>query len=104
MCNLFVERTLPRISLSLIVVILGPLPLKADAPKPARVVLASKGYVMPASQVTISPKVAGQIVELRFEEGKQVKAGEVLARLDSDEFKGALLVAHARLRLAEAEL
>jgi RND family efflux transporter MFP subunit len=66
--------------------------------------LEIKGYIVPASQVTVSPKVAGQVVELRIEEGKQVKEGDVLARLDSAEHEAALQLARAELNLAEAGL
>jgi RND family efflux transporter MFP subunit len=76
----------------------------ADQPNAGRVVLELKGYVVPASQVTVSPKVGGQVVEMAIEEGKQVKAGDVLARLDSAEFDGAFRLARAELKLAKAEL
>jgi RND family efflux transporter MFP subunit len=63
-----------------------------------------RGYIVPASQVTVSPKVAGQVVELRIEEGKSVKQGDVLARLDPAEQQGTLELARAKLKLAEAGL
>jgi HlyD family secretion protein len=43
-------------------------------------------------------------VELPIDEGMQVKAGDVLARLDAEEYTAALRLAQARLTLAEAEL
>jgi HlyD family secretion protein len=103
MCNLDVKRIVPRITLILLVVAtLVPMPGGADEPKAVREVLLSKGYLLPTRQVTVSPKVRGQVVELLIEEGKHVKAGEVLARLDPDEYKGALTLAVAKLKLAEA--
>jgi multidrug resistance efflux pump len=66
------------------------------------VILEVKGYLMPAAQVTVSPKVRGQVIELLIDEGKMVKAGEILARLDPEEYKAALRLASARLRVAEA--
>jgi HlyD family secretion protein len=88
----------------LLVAQLEPAPLRADEPKLAQVVLESKGYVLPASQVTVSPKVAGQVSQLLIEEGKRVKKGDVLARLDSAEHEAALRLARAELKLAEAGL
>jgi len=81
-----------------------PTALAADEPRPGRVAYECKGYLVPASQVTISPKVAGQVVELSFEEGTQVKVGDVLARLDPAEMEAGVRLARAELRLAQAGL
>ena len=81
-----------------------PIPVRADEPKVGRTVLESRGHLVPGSQITVSPKVAGQVVELLIEEGQQVKAGDLLARLDAVEYEGVLRLARARLKLAEAEL
>src|SRR5262249_11523800 len=59
-------------------------------------------YIVLARQVTVVPKVAGQVVELMIDEGKRVKAGEVLAKLDDTEFELSLRIAQAKLTLAEA--
>jgi len=83
---------------------LAPQPLAADEPNLGPVVLETKGYVVPASQVTVSPKVSGQVTELPIEAGKVVKAGDVLARLDPTEYEAALRIDRAELKLAEAEL
>jgi RND family efflux transporter MFP subunit len=78
--------------------------LLAEEPNLGAVVLETKGYVVPAAQVTVSPKVSGHVVELLIEEGKRVKAGDVLARLDPTEYEAALRIGRAKLKLAEAEL
>jgi HlyD family secretion protein len=103
MHNQHAKQVASRISLFLLVLLLAPVPLGANDPKPPRVVLEIKGYLVPASQVTVGPKVRGQVVELMFEEGQQVKAGEVLARLDAEEYHGAFRLATAKLSVAEAE-
>jgi multidrug resistance efflux pump len=82
----------------------APARLGAEEPKIGRVALECKGYLVPASPVTVSPKVAGQVVEMRIEEGKRAKEGEVLARLDPAEYEAALQLARAERGLAEAEL
>jgi RND family efflux transporter MFP subunit len=76
----------------------------ADEPNLGTVVLETKGYAVPTAQVTVSPKVSGQVIELLIEEGKRVKAGDVLARLDPTEYEAPLRIARAELKLADAEL
>jgi RND family efflux transporter MFP subunit len=88
----------------LLPMVLTATPVEADEPNLGEVVLETKGYIVPASQVTVSPKVSGQVVELLIEEGKRVKAGEVLARFDPTEYDAALRIARAELKLAEAGL
>jgi multidrug resistance efflux pump len=65
------------------------------------VTLESKGYVIPAHQILISPKVSGMIVKLNFEEGMRVKKGDVLAELESVDYKAD--VEHAKALLASAK-
>jgi HlyD family secretion protein len=53
------------------------------------VVLQAKGYVIPAHQVQVSPKVGGAIEKLnaRFEEGQFFTEGEPLAWLENKEYQ-----------------
>jgi multidrug resistance efflux pump len=81
-------------------------PNAADAtvpPAAGAVVLESKGYIIPVHQIQVSPKVSGMVEKLDFEEGKQVKKGDVLAvletvdyRADRDRAKGVLDAAWQR--------
>src|SRR5437899_1346486 len=64
--------------------------------------------IIPARHVDVSPRVSGQVVEVLVEEGSQVKAGQVLLRLDHAEYEleyksSVALVARAQARLAEEE-
>jgi multidrug resistance efflux pump len=66
----------------------------------------SQGYVVPAHQIQVSPKVSGMIVKLNIEEGRRVQKGDILAELETVEYQtdydhavGAL--ESARQRLAE---
>src|SRR5262249_35721684 len=45
----------------------------------------------------VSSKVTGKVVEVLIEEGKQVEAGQVLARLDSSNLEKSLGLAEAQL-------
>ena len=57
-----------------------------------------------ATEVVVASKVAGQIRELRFDEGTQVKTGDILAVLDHDSADLQLKQAQAGLELAESQL
>ena len=70
------------------------------------VALECKGYLVPVSQVQVSPRVSGEITEIHFEEGTRVKKGDVLARIDPTPYdldykRAQAQVAAARARLEE---
>lgn len=67
-------------------------------------VLDATGYVTARRQATVSAKVTGQVTEVLIEEGQQVRAGEVLARLDDTDAKAQFALAQARLDAARAQL
>lgn len=48
---------------------------------------ARVGYVEPVEKVSVSAKSAGRLVSLSVEKGDRVKAGQILATLDSAEAK-----------------
>jgi multidrug resistance efflux pump len=70
------------------------------------VVLEAKGYVIPAHQIQVSPKVAGMIVWLdpRFQEGWRVEKDTVIAKLETDDYDADLKHAEAVLASAERKL
>jgi RND family efflux transporter MFP subunit len=99
------QSSLVRTLLILVLILMtASLSRAADEPNLGEIVYEAKGYVVPAKQVSVSPKVLGQVVESMIEEGKRVKAGDILARLDPTEYEIALRVARAKLKLAEGEL
>jgi membrane fusion protein YbhG len=57
-----------------------------------------------AHESVVSFKVQGRIVELPVEEGRYVKQGELLARLDDDDYRQQVSVDEATVRAREAEL
>jgi len=61
------------------------------------VALQSTGYVIPAHQILVSPKVSGMVVALNFEEGLRVQKGDVLAELESVDYKADVARAAAVL-------
>jgi HlyD family secretion protein len=95
---------------------------KTTAPAPSRVTKAPAatqatsgqvalewtGYIIPAHQILVSPKVNGMVVKLRITESQRVKKGEVLAELEDTEFRAdrdraKALLESARQNLAELE-
>ncbi len=66
------------------------------------VVLESKGHLIPAHQVLVSPKVSGMIVELFVAEGRRVTKGEVLAVIEKMNYETDRDRSHAALLKAEA--
>ena len=64
-------------------------------------VLQATGYVTARRQATVSAQITGALTEVLIEEGEQVKAGQVLARLDDTAQRAALAQAQAQLKAAE---
>jgi multidrug resistance efflux pump len=74
------------------------------APQAGAVALESKGYIVPAHQILVSPKVSGMILQLHVEEGRRVAKGDVLAVLESTDYEADLARAKASVRLAREQL
>jgi RND family efflux transporter MFP subunit len=66
----------------------------------AGAVLNASGYVTARRRATVSSKVTGKVLDVFVEEGKAVRKGQVLARLDDSQIRAALAVAQAQLGAA----
>ena len=55
------------------------------------------GRVVPVAQVDVVPQVSGEILEVCFANGAEVKAGDVLYRLDSVRYAAAVKNAEAKV-------
>jgi len=64
----------------------------------------SKGYIIPAHQILISPKVPGMITALNIVEGQRVNKGDVLAQLETIDYKADYDRAQAAAASAEHHL
>lgn len=62
------------------------------------------GTLIPRAQFMVAPKVAGRIETLLVDVGDEVAPGAVVARLDDDEFRQAMLEAEAELEVARARV
>jgi len=66
--------------------------------------VSAPGDIEPRRKVQISARTSAQIVELPFEAGDDVEAGDVVVRLDDKDLLAALDSARARLRGEQARL
>jgi len=57
--------------------------------------LDASGYVVARRQATLTAKIQGKVLEVNFEEGQKVKAGDIVARLDDSNLQAALHQAQA---------
>jgi membrane fusion protein, multidrug efflux system len=62
------------------------------------------GTVTSAATVTVRPQVAGVLQQVLFREGQTVKAGDVIAQIDPQPFRIALMQAEGNRRSQEAQL
>jgi HlyD family secretion protein len=60
-------------------------------------VLNASGYVVARRRATVSSKITGRVVEVLVEEGKPVRKGQVLARLDATTYEKALALVEAEV-------
>lgn len=67
-------------------------------------VVSAPGIIEPRQKVDISAQVSARIIAMPYREGKRVKQGEVIVRLDADDLKASLESAKASLRSEEARL
>ena len=73
---------------------------KADVP----IYLDGLGTVQAFQTVTVRPQVDGKLIEMRFTEGQNVKAGDVLAKIDPTTYQAALDQALGKLAQDQALL
>ena len=66
--------------------------------------LEALGTVQALNTVTLRPQVSGQIEAITFREGQEIKAGEVIARLDARPLKAALDQVRAKKVQDQAQL
>ena len=58
-------------------------------------IVVANGKIQPVVQVTISPEVSGEIIELPVKEGQQVKKGDLLVKINPDIYNAAVNQAKA---------
>ena len=66
--------------------------------------VTANGKIYPVKEVKISARVAGKIIGIYADEGDSVKAGQVLVRLEQDQYVASLEKAKSALLEAQANL
>ena len=66
--------------------------------------IQASGNVRPVQSVNLSPKSQGRIAELLVEQGDTVQAGQIVARMESDEVQAGVQQAKAAVAQAQARL
>lgn len=74
--------------------------VRADLPVHLRAI----GTVTPLNTVTVRSRVEGELLKLAFEEGQEVKKGDVLAEVDAAPYRIRLAQMEAQLRQNQAQL
>ena len=67
-------------------------------------VVTAFGRAQPEVEVTISPDVSGEIIDLPVREGDAVQRGDLLARLDPENYRAQVQQAQAQVSQAKANL
>jgi HlyD family secretion protein len=84
----------------------APVPVQVTAAKtgPIRTVLTYSGAIQSSQQVSLAPRLAGQLSSIKVDVGTAVKQGDVLATLDQGTLPAQLQQAQASLASAQARL
>ena len=91
---------------------------QANAPIPVKVVraerdqestgevslLTASGYIIPRHKVEVSSKIIGRVDDLRIKRGDKVKQGDMLLRIEDNEYIAQVRAAEAQLSSAKARL
>ena len=73
-------------------------------PTQASTVLTATGYTYARSRAAVGAKIIGRVVELPVDEGDAIKAGDIIAVLDSEDLQASVRLAEASLNEARARL
>jgi len=68
------------------------------------VILNATGYIVAAHKIELAAKVVGKVAWIGVDKGDKVKAGQVLVRLEDDEYRAHLLESKGNLEMLKAKL
>ncbi len=71
---------------------------------PQGVILNATGYIVAAHKIEVAAKVIGRVKWIGVDKGDRVKEGEVLVRLEDDEYQAQLMQAKGQLSSLQAKL
>jgi HlyD family secretion protein len=76
----------------------------SEAAAPEGVVLNATGYIVAAHKIELAAKVIGKVNWIGVEKGDRVREGQVLVRLEDDEYQAQLMQAKGQLANLQAKL
>jgi HlyD family secretion protein len=76
----------------------------SSASAPQGVVLNATGYIVAAHKIEVAAKVVGKVNWIGVDKGDRVKDGQVLVRLEDDEYQAQLEQAKGQLNMLQAKL
>ncbi len=76
----------------------------AESSDAAGVVLSATGYIIPHHKINVNSKVTGRVAWIGVEKGDKVQEGQVLVRLEDDEFRAQYNQAKGAAEAAQAYL
>lgn len=81
------------------------IPVNISIPQRGTIVetIPANGKIQPVTEVKISPDVSGEIIELNFKEGDNVKEGDLLIKIKQDVYISAVDRAEASLNSVKAQ-
>lgn len=65
--------------------------------------ITANGYVVARTKASVSAKILGRLAAVSVTEGSQVKAGDVIARIEDNDYQAALGAARANITQFEAQ-
>jgi HlyD family secretion protein len=71
---------------------------------PQGVILNATGYIVAAHKIEVAAKVIGRVLWIGVDKGDRVKEGEVIVRLEDDEYQAQLTQAKGQLTSLQAKL
>src|SRR5580658_3365776 len=74
------------------------------ASAPDGIVLNATGYIVAAHRIELAAKVIGKVNWIGVDKGDRVKAGDVLVRLEDDEYRAHVLESKGNLEMLKAKL
>src|SRR5438067_4844143 len=82
----------------------APVKLETGTASTAGTVLTASGYVVAHHKIAVGAKVMGRVAWIGVEKGDRVQQGQVLVRLEDQEFRAQVDQAKANLAAAQARL
>src|SRR5213080_4147710 len=68
------------------------------------IVLSATGYIVAHHKINVNSKVTGRVAWIGVEKGDKVKQGQILVRLEHDEFRAAVEQAQGAVRMAQGHV